>query len=222
MTVSVASLALMYNKPLAYVQDAIKRHGITSLPRFRTPDDGLSDFFSDLSSVFFDPNFESGVDSKGKPFFPSRSMTKQEFTAELDLNVIMARFIANDFDPSTLPVSARKAMTGDFTQAPESYHEALTLVVETKQAFMSLPADIRSEFDNDPQRFLDFVYNPENRDKLVEWGIVNPATEDLSTTLARSIQELGDKVVGKSDQLADGSPAPVSSATKPKKDSRHN
>jgi hypothetical protein len=37
--------------------------------------------------------------------------------------------------------------------------------------FMSLPAKIRSRFQNDPGAFLDFVQNPENRDEMIELGL---------------------------------------------------
>lgn len=222
MTIDVPALAAACGKPVAYVQAAIDIFGVKELPKFRTPYDGLSDFFSALTAVFFDPDAEDGVDSKGKPFFPARSMTKQEFTHELDLNVIMARFIVSDFDPSTLPISARKALQGDFTGAPESYHEALNLVVNAKQSFMTLDADLRARFDNDPQKFLDFVSDPENRDELIELGLAVTPTEDLSTTISRSFKELGEMVVGKSGEAAVASPDPVSEPVKVPKTKKHN
>lgn len=197
MTINVELLARAYDKPVEFVKRCLKFHGISELPRFRTPDDGLSDFYSDMTSMFFDPDRQVGLDPKGKPFFPDRSVTLQEFTAELDLNVIMARYKASGFDPSTLPVSTRKALSGDFTGAPQSYHEALTFITDTRNAFMTLDADIRARFENDPQQFLDFVSNPENQEELVKMGLAELRSEDLSTTISRSFKELGEMVVGK-------------------------
>lgn len=218
----VQSLAIQFDKPVAFVEAALRSFGIKELPKFRTPDDGLSDFYSAMTSVYFDPDFEFGLDSKGKPYFPSRSVTKQEFTEELDLNVIMARFAASEFDPTMLPVTTRKALSGDFTGAPESYHAALNFVKDTEMAFMTLDAKIRERFDNDPQAFLDFVSNPENADELVEMGLATRNEESLSTTLARSFKELGDKVVGKDGQADPVPSKPSKKASSAQEADSHN
>lgn len=155
MSVDAKALAISFSKPLDYVEKCLKFHRITSLPRFRTPDDGLANFYSDMTAHFSTE--------------PSR--TKQEFTAECDINVIMKRFIASGFDPSTLPLTSRKAMYGDFTSLPESYHAALNYVKSTESMFLELPADLRSRFDNDPQKFIDFVEDPANEAELVALGL---------------------------------------------------
>lgn len=158
-TVDYAALARAFNKPVKYVEAAVKFHGITELPRFRTPDDGLGPFYSDMTATYIDT--------------PSR--TKQEFTKEVDINNIMKRFEMSGYDPTVLPVTKRVPLAGDFTQFPESYHAALNFVNQAHDAFMELPAELRARFENDPQQWLKFVDDPANEAELIELGLVLPA-----------------------------------------------
>lgn len=152
----VAALSSSFSKPVEYTEAALKHFNVTlPLPKFRTPDDGLGDFYSAMTAHF-----------SSEP-----SLTKQEFTAECDINTIMARFVSSGYDPTVLPMTSRKAIYGDFTAAPESYHAALNYVKGTERAFMELPADIRARFDNDPQKFLNFVDNPDNQQELIDMGL---------------------------------------------------
>lgn len=171
---TVDFLACAYSKSVDYVKSCLKFYGLSieSLPAIRVAGDGLDDFYSDMTALVFDPKKEGPLDADGKPTYPERSMTKQEFTAECDINTIMKRFVASDFDPTSLPISGRKPMYGDFSEAPESYHAAISYIKETERMFLTLSPDIRFRFDNDPQKFLSFVEDPANFDELVSMGLV--------------------------------------------------
>jgi len=184
MSVDVEFLARAFDKPVEYVKRCVKFHGITSLPKLRTPDDGLGAFYSDMTAHFSDE--------------PSR--TKQEFTAECDINNIMARFAASNYDPSTLPMTSRKPMYGDFTGAPESYHAALNYVRDTERAFMELPAEFRAKLENDPQKFLDYIQDPANYDELVDLGFLLPSSSDDPRS--------PNSAVGASDDIPQGGSIP--------------
>lgn len=173
-------LAAQFGKPIEYVKRCCEVHNVTSLPKFRTPDDGLGDFYSDMTAHF--------------DITPSR--TKQEFTEECDINTIMARFKASGGDPTVLPLNSRQARYGDFTSMPESYHAALNYVTDTKHEFMKLDAKIRARFDNDPQAFLNFVSDPNNGEELVKLGLASlvPASEEPPTQ--RSVSEEGTTAKG--------------------------
>lgn len=187
MPIDVELLALSFDKPVDFVKRCLKFHGISELPRFRTADDGLAQFYSDMTSLYFDPNLEGPLDDKGKPTYPQRSLTKQEFAAECDINNIMARFTASGFDPSVLPLTSRQPRYGDFSNMPESYHEALNYVKATEQAFLMLPAEFRAKLKNDPQLFLDYIKDPANYDELVDLGVLlqEPAV-DVPTSKAKA------------------------------------
>lgn len=40
---------------------------------------------------------------------------------------------------------------------------------------MDLPAKVRSRFENDPQKFLEFCSDPKNRDEAVSLGLIMSA-----------------------------------------------
>jgi len=98
---------------------------------------------------------------------PSR--TKQSFSRECDINGIMARYEKTGVIEHVQSFSGRY---GDFLGF-ESYHEACNKVIAAREMFQSLPARVRSRFDNDPGRFVDFASDPENLDELRELGLAH-------------------------------------------------
>ena len=77
--------------------------------------------------------------------------TKSEFADECDINKIMDRYNRSGFDP----FEARKALArfGDVSQVPD-FMEMQAKLIAASDAFMSLPAAVRKQFDNDPAEFL--------------------------------------------------------------------
>lgn len=99
------------------------------------------------------------------------SMTRQEFAEECDLNQIMKRYEKTGM----LPVNAQSEPRYiDFTQSPADLQEAMRVMIEAEAAFMSLPASVRKEFDNDAMRFVEFAEDGDNLGKLREWGLAPP------------------------------------------------
>lgn len=106
--------------------------------------------------------------------FTGPSLTKQEFKDECDINVIMKRYEKDGF---LAHFNKYQGQYGDFLDAPE-FHEAQNKVLVATEMFMSLPAAIRSRFDNDPGAFLDFVGDPANGKELVELGLARAVDPD--------------------------------------------
>lgn len=101
----------------------------------------------------------------------SVSLTRQEFADDCDINTLMDRYektgTINHFNngvPQYL----------DVTELPD-LQGSLEILAEAQSAFMRLPAVTRREFDNDPTKFVDFASNPDNLDKMREWGLAAPA-----------------------------------------------
>ena len=162
---SISEIAKLFNQSEEYTELMLEKHGIESLPRFRQPYDGLDAFYSDMTAVH---NTEP-------------SLTKQEFSDQCDPNKLVDRHNRG------LDISMHLTSTpifGDFTQVPESYHEAVTIVAQAKQSFMQLDADIRKQFDNDPAKFVDFVSNPENGEALQKMGLAKKPDESSTSTAA--------------------------------------
>ena len=124
-------------------------------------------------------------DTKGFP-----SMTQQHFKEECDINAIMRRFERQGVVDH---LAKFQGSYGDFTQAPQSYEEAMSQITKATEMFMSLPAAIRARFGHDPGAFVDFVSNRENIDELRKLGLARP-----ERTIAKQKEPAGD-VDGSSD-----------------------
>lgn len=121
--------------------------------------------------------------------FPDDGRTKQAMRAECDVNAIIKRY----FKTGILDhLAKRKGSFGDFEAM--DYHTALNQVIQARDLFMSLPADLRKRFDNDPGAYLEFVLDPANADELVELGLatrsqVEPAAEPVAESEASPSEE---------------------------------
>jgi len=86
--------------------------------------------------------------TRSKPEY-GPSKTQQHFEPETNLNTLMKRYQRT----KTLPQTQRQPMYGDFTQLPD-LGEMQRQMISMNDAFMSLPAKIRKEYDNDPAKFI--------------------------------------------------------------------
>lgn len=111
------------------------------------------------------------------------SLTRQEFAEDCDINVIMDRFATTGIPPANMREGGAYL---DLTDMPEDLQSTLEMLKNAETAFMTLPATVRREFDNDPVKFVDFASNPANSDKMVEWGLserpVAPAPTEVIIT----------------------------------------
>lgn len=95
--------------------------------------------------------------------------TKQQFKHEVDINNIVARFTRSNgvSVDSLLAASPSGGFWGDFSDVADlrTMYERLA---NAEEGFMSLPAKVRKQFDNDALLFMEFVSNDENLVKLKE------------------------------------------------------
>ena len=99
------------------------------------------------------------------------SMTKQSFKDECNINKIMAKFQKL----GAITHYAKHAPTyGDATHT--ELHDALNIVAEANTMFEELPSLLRKKFDNDPEKFLEFVNNDKNLEEMRELGLAEPST----------------------------------------------
>lgn len=106
---------------------------------------------------------ETGIECK------DISLTQQHQKEEADINVIVKRFGLT----GQLPQNVRMPQYGDFTNIG-SYQEALNSVMAAESAFMSMPADVRTRFDNDPEKFVAFCIDPANLEEAEKLGLTAP------------------------------------------------
>lgn len=108
----------------------------------------------------------SALDASASPENPD--MAQQQFKDDADINIIVDRFTRT----GEVPQFSARASFGDFLDYPSSFREALDQINEAQASFMDLPSDVRSRFDNDPAKFLDFVAHDDGSG-LKELGLVN-------------------------------------------------
>lgn len=121
--------------------------------------------------------------------FQGPGKTKQSFKDECDINTIMARYqvsgLIDHFNPS-------QPQYLDCTGA--DYQLAMQTVASAMSMFQELPSSVRSRFENDPAKFLDFAQNPENLPEMAEMGLARPdyKKEGGSTTQPAATQPSGE------------------------------
>lgn len=89
--------------------------------------------------------------------------TKQADEEACNINNIMKRYTQRGI----LPFQRGDFQYGNFIDAP-TYIESMQKISEAQEAFNSLPAALRSRFENDAAKFLEFVQDPGNADEMVE------------------------------------------------------
>jgi len=101
-------------------------------------------------------------------FKENSSKTQQQFAKDANINNIMGKYTKTGLIPQD---PSKKMFFGDFTRLPD-YAQAKNATLEVEQRFMSLPAEIRFKFENNPQRALDFLSDPANKIKAQELGLI--------------------------------------------------
>jgi phage internal scaffolding protein len=146
--------------------------------------------------------FKTAYDPHKPCFFHTEgeSLTQQHFKEECDVVNIIKRHDRNGIIEH---VQRGQARYGDFSEVSD-YREALDLVKNAQEEFMSIPSDIRKQFDNNPGKFYEFVSNPDNKDELIKMGFIeesqtavapSSATETTSASESpQKAQELGEVV----------------------------
>lgn len=95
--------------------------------------------------------------------------TQQHHKENCDINVIIARAKRGGGISHVNPHQGRYM---DLTELPD-YATALNTVIKANEAFNSLPAKVREEFQNDPKKLIQFLGDPKNIDRAIELGLVN-------------------------------------------------
>lgn len=96
-------------------------------------------------------------------------ITKQSHKAECDINTIYEQYT------NTGNINHLNARTPDYLDLPDSidYQESYNLMLQANEAFASLPSRLRDYYKNDPSTFLQALSDPNERDRLVEFGVLN-------------------------------------------------
>lgn len=150
------------------------------VPFLRTPYNYDTDHASD----------ESGLDCKDK------SLAQQHLAEECDINHIVATFTRT----GQLPQHSMPPLQQDFSDRVYSFQDAMDLVVQARESFQAMPAEVRNRFQNDPAKFVDFCSDEANRDDMRKMGLWN---EQASARFNAEAKETSDLIeAGKAARMA--------------------
>jgi phage internal scaffolding protein len=97
--------------------------------------------------------FRTAYGEKPQPKIETgEGLTEQSHIGECDVNNIIKRYTKTGV---IAHVNKMEAKYGDFTAL--DFQQAQDLVVNAKNMFGDLPAEIRARFDNEPSKMLDFL-----------------------------------------------------------------
>jgi len=97
----------------------------------------------------------------------SVGMTEQHHKESCDIHVILRQSKRNGVIEH---VNQFQGTYGDFANAPD-FKAAQDLIAAGKTMFETVPAHIRTDMENDPSKFIDFMQNPENREQIQDYGL---------------------------------------------------
>lgn len=119
-----------------------------------------------------------------------QSLTHQSFKEEVDVNNIVKRFRNINGTDLMSYQGTFGGHFGDFSGVTD-YQTALEQVHRAEEAFSSLPAKVRKQFDNDPAQFLDFCGDPANKKEMQELGLLEQTSQqgDSAKIVQNSSQE---------------------------------
>lgn len=115
---------------------------------------------------------------------PAEGRTKQSFAEECDINNIMAKYV------KTRTITHLNTHGGSYGFAPATdFRESLEVVAKAQEMFMDLPAKVRKRFDNDPEKFLEFVQDDKNLEEARELGLAKAPQGPAEPVLVKVISE---------------------------------
>jgi len=112
------------------------------------------------------------------------SLAIQSAEEESNINTIVRRFGLT----GELPNDVKVPQSGDFTNLPD-FHTAMNLVRKTQEEFLRVPAEIRARFGNDPQAFMVFVEDDNNREEARRMGLLKTPQAVPEPMLVKVVSE---------------------------------
>lgn len=115
---------------------------------------------------------------------PEETLAQQSAKEDADINTLVKRFGIT----GQMPVLERIPLMDDFTDIGD-FKTAMDRIIEAQDVFMTMPADVRARFQNDPQQFLEFTSDEKNRDEMQKMGMLKPKPQDPEPMAVRVIQD---------------------------------
>lgn len=147
----------------------------------------IDDVTGEIVPTFFRTGYNYDRDSASRESgleCLDESLAVQASRDEADINTIVRRFGLT----GELPSDVKMPLAGDY-EGITDYHTAMNAVIAADAAFMEFPASVRSRFDNNPQKLLEFVADPANLDEARRLGLAIPAPTAVEPMAVRVVAE---------------------------------
>jgi phage internal scaffolding protein len=122
-----------------------------------------------------------------------KGLTEQSHKNQTDMN-----YILSDYQRTGLLKHAKDNQGRYDDISPIDFREAMEVVANSKSMFEELPSNIRKEFDNKPDKFLEFVQNPDNKTRMQKLGILK-GNDGIDISGAKTMAPVPDKQASKSE-----------------------
>jgi len=100
------------------------------------------------------------------------SETQQHHAESVDINQIMKKYRHINNVPNFQSTGLYADVSGF-----RDYQTSLQKVLDAQSAFGTLPSDLRTRFDNDPNKLIAFMSDPKNYDEGVSLGLYAPKNQ---------------------------------------------
>ena len=116
----------------------------------------------------YSPQVRVSFETKGE------SLTEQQYAEESQILNKIRKYDSQGFFDS---INRNPAQYTDFTQVRD-LADAIDQIEEAREAFLTIPSDVRKQFNNSPSEFFNFASKEENYDELVKLGLATQAIVD--------------------------------------------
>lgn len=137
------------------------------------------------------------MDADGKPLYT----TEQHHKKECDINYIIDKY---DKTGVIKHVSKFEGKFGDMTGM--DFQAMQFKIAQATNMFNELPAEIRSQFANNPANLLSFMEDENNRPKAIKMGLIREDWTEETDGLGEHVPEGGN--IQKSDSIKETQPKP--------------
>ncbi len=125
-----------------------------------------------------------------------KCLVKQSDEKRCNINNIVSKFLKH----GVMPEGTQPKKYGDFDQHID-YETQLNKITDIQSYFEDLSSEVRNGFKNNVKNMLDFVSNPENKDKAIKMGIVERPENWVDPEVIKA-RELADKKAAEALQAA--------------------
>lgn len=118
------------------------------------------------------------------------SMTDQAFKDDVNVNLIMERFMKTGH----LPLRQAQPIFADLSMTSIDLPTALRMIRDSEKAFGELPVEVRQKFGYSPEAMILFLQNPENHKEAIELGLLEVREPDKQDIVVDELRKLNNKL----------------------------